>query len=151
MGVSQLLTHINNCYISIYSRYIYVYIYISIYSPKTAICGLVRPIKWTLYGMISNITPMKSALHAYNFYLGWSPVHLLFITQKNRKSTRAWPIFISNSTTFWFFFFRGWIINFFWKGAPGGPTPISFQSEYSSSNWFHSNTLNPSPLFNTNC
>ena len=28
------------------------------------------------------------------------------------------------------------------KGAPGGPTPISLWSEYSSSNWFHSNTPN---------
>ena len=25
-------------------------------------------------------------------------------------------------------------------GAQGGPTPISLQSEYSTSNWFHSNT-----------
>ena len=40
-----------------------------------------------------------------------SIVHFLFIIQKNGKSTRAWPIVKSNSTSFWFKnFFLGWII-----------------------------------------
>ena len=30
-----------------------------------------------------------------------STIHFLFIFQKNRKSTRAWPILKSNSTSFW--------------------------------------------------
>ena len=47
-------------------------------------------------------------------------------------------------------FFLGWIIKIYEREAQGGPSPISLQSEYSSSNWFHSNTLNSRHLFNTN-
>ena len=36
------------------------------------------------------------------------------------------------------------------KFTKRGPTPISLRSEYSSSNWFHSNTPNSRHLFNTN-
>ena len=32
----------------------------------------------------------------------WSTLHFLFIIHKNGKSTRAWPILKSNSTTLWF-------------------------------------------------
>ena len=79
---------------------------------------------------------------------GGEEVHLnfLFIIHESRKSTKAWHILKSNST--FNFFFLGWIINFLGKE---GPTPIYLQSEYSSSNWFHSNTPNSRHLFNTNC
>ena len=81
--------------------------------------------------------------------MSYSTVHFLFIIQKNRRSTRAWPIVKSNCTSFWFkHFFLGWIIKKIWKGAQGGPTPISLRIEHSSSNWFHSNTLNSRHLFN---
>ena len=50
----------------------------------------------------------------------YSTIHFLFIIQKNRKSTRAWPILKSNSTSFWFiFFFLGWIIKNLRKVAQG--------------------------------
>ena len=50
----------------------------------------------------------------------WPTVHILFIIKKNRKSTRAWRILKSNSTSFWFnFFFMGWIIKTLQKGAQG--------------------------------
>ena len=32
----------------------------------------------------------------------YSTLHFLFIIKKNWKSTRAWPILKSNSTSFWF-------------------------------------------------
>ena len=32
----------------------------------------------------------------------YSTVHFLFIIQKNGKTTRAWPVLKSNSTSFWF-------------------------------------------------
>ena len=32
----------------------------------------------------------------------WSTIHFLFFIQKNGKSTRAWLILKSNSTSFWF-------------------------------------------------
>ena len=44
---------------------------------------------------------------------GWtySTVHFLFIIQKHGKSTRAWPILKSNSTSYWYKKnFLGWII-----------------------------------------
>ena len=64
-----------------------------------------------------------------------STVDFLFIIKKNRKSTRAWPIWKSNSTSFWFkFFFLGWIIKNLYKETQGGPTPISLQIQYSSYN-----------------
>ena len=44
-------------------------------------------------------------------------------------------------------FFLRWITKIFGKG---GPTPISLRSEFSSSNWFHSNTRNSRHVFNTN-
>ena len=49
-------------------------------------------------------------------------------------------------------FFLGWIIKILRNGVPRGPAPIpiSLRSEYSSSNWFHSNTSNSRHLFNTN-
>ena len=47
--------------------------------------------------------------------------------------------------------FLGWIIKNYEMGAPGSPAPISLWSEYSSSNWFHSNATNSWHLFNTNC
>ena len=54
----------------------------------------------------------------------------LFIIQKNRKSTRAWPILKSNST-FWFkIFFLGWIIKILWKGGALG-APLLFIYEVS--------------------
>ena len=45
------------------------------------------------------------------------------------------------------FFSLGWIIKILWKG---GLAPISLRSEYSSSNWFHSNSPNSRHLFNRN-
>ena len=54
-------------------------------------------------------------------YGGWctySTVHFLFIIKKNGKSTRGWPIVISNSTSFWFKKnFLGWIIKKLQKGG----------------------------------
>ena len=45
-----------------------------------------------------------------------STVLFLFIIKKNGKSTRAWPILKSNSTSFWFKKnFLGWIIKKLWK------------------------------------
>ena len=85
------------------------------------------------------------------------PYIFLFIIQKNAKSTRAWPILKLNSTPFWFnFFFLGWIIKKLQKGAQGAQrnrrgTPISLRIEYSSSNWFYSDTPNSRHLFNINC
>ena len=72
---------------------------------------------------------------------------------KNGKSAIAWPILKSNSTSFWFeiFFPRMNKKIIYEKRAQGGPTPISLQSEYSSSNWFHNNTPNSRHLFNANC
>ena len=50
-----------------------------------------------------------------------STIHFLFIIQKNKKSTRAWSILKSNSTSFWFTsFFLEWIIKILWKGGPRG-------------------------------
>ena len=47
----------------------------------------------------------------------WSTWHFLFIIHKNGKSTRAWPILKSNSTSFRFFKNFLWWIIIFW-GAP---------------------------------
>ena len=54
-----------------------------------------------------NIVLGPKYINIYKFRVGWtwSTVHFLFIFQKNRKSTRAWPILKSNSTSFWFIFF----------------------------------------------
>ena len=52
----------------------------------------------------------------YEFWGVWggctySTVHFLAYYSKNGKSTRAWSILKSNSTSIWFeFFFVGWII-----------------------------------------
>ena len=67
----------------------------------------------------------------------WSTIHFMFIIENNGKSTRAWSILKSISHHFdLIFFFPGWIIKNLQKGAPGVPSPISLQSEYSSSNLF---------------
>ena len=84
----------------------------------------------------------------------YSTVHFLFIVKKKGKSTRAWPIL--NQILHHFDLkkkFLGLIIKILWKGwsqGPGSPDPISLRSEYSSSNWFHSNTPKSRYLFNTN-
>ena len=80
----------------------------------------------------------------------YSTIHFFFIIKKNGKSTRARPI-LKSLQNFDLKKIVGWIIKILWKGAQGGPTPISLQSEYISSNWFHSNTHNSRHLFNTNC
>ena len=41
----------------------------------------------------------------------WSTVHFLFIIKKHGKSTRAWPILKSNSTSFWFNNLFPWMNN----------------------------------------
>ena len=47
------------------------------------------------------------------------PYIFCLLFKKTEKSIRAWPILISNSTSFWFeFFFLGWIIKNLGKGAP---------------------------------
>ena len=54
----------------------------------------------------------KGTLHNYHEIWGvpkrhtWSTVHFLFIIENNWKSTQAWPILKSNSTSFGFFFSR---------------------------------------------
>ena len=49
------------------------------------------------------------------------------LLKKNRKSTRAWPILKSNSTSFLFKkCFLGWIIKNLWKGGPRGPRSYFF-------------------------
>ena len=77
-------------------------------------------------------------------------VHLTFFSSihKNGKSKRAWPILKFNSTSFWFLKnILGWIITIYLKG----PAAIPSWSEYSNSNWFHSNTPNLRHIFNANC
>ena len=91
----------------------------------------------------------------------WSTVHFLFIIKKKWKSKRAWPILKSNYTSFWFkkrfprinnkkFMKRRHKSGLLFLYKVKKEAPISLQSEYSSSNWFHSNTHNFRCLFNTN-
>ena len=59
-----------------------------------------------------------------------SPIHLLFIIQKNGKSTSAWPILKSNSTLFSFrtIFPRMNNKNFTERGAKGAPLPFLYKA-----------------------
>ena len=64
----------------------------------------------------------------YEFRVGtggttWSTKHFLFIIQKNGKSTRAWPILESNSTSFLFnkFFPRMYYKKFTKRGPHCSP------------------------------
>ena len=67
-----------------------------------------------------------------HFRGGWkgSPIHFLFIIQKNGKSTRAWPILKSNSTLFSFItiFPRMNNKNFTKKGPKGAPLPFLYEA-----------------------
>ena len=71
-------------------------------------------------------------IHIYAFRGGWrgSPVHFLFIIQKNGKSTRAWPILKSNSTLFSFrtIFPRLNNKNFTKRGPKGAPLPFLYEA-----------------------
>ena len=46
------------------------------------------------------------------------PFIFCLLFKKTEKSTRAWPLLKSNSTSLWFFFFLGRIIKNLHKGAP---------------------------------
>ena len=61
---------------------------------------------------------------------GGPPVHFLFIIQKNRKGTRAWPILKSNSTLFSFrtIFPRMNNKNFTKRGPKGAPLPFHYEA-----------------------
>ena len=73
--------------------------------------------------------------------------HFLFIINKNKKSTRSWPILKSNSTSLWFTKKVPRINNK--KKLKRGPRSCFF-TKYSSSNWFQSTTNNSRHIFNTN-
>ena len=68
----------------------------------------------------------------YSFWGGrrGSPIHFLFIIQKNGKSIRAWPILKSNSTLFSFrtIFPRMNNKNFTKRGPKGAPLPFLYQA-----------------------
>ena len=86
---------------------------------------------------------------------GWctySTVHFLFIIQKKAEKVQEHDLYL-NQILHHFYFkicFLGWIIKILRKGGHKG-APISLRSEYSSSDWFHTNTPNSRHLFNTNC
>ena len=76
----------------------------------------------------------------YEFLRVRSTVHFLFIIKKKMEKVQEHDLYLNQILHFELnFFFPGWIEFFLWKG---GPAPISLRSEYSSSNWFHSNTPN---------
>ena len=60
---------------------------------------------------------------------GGTPVHFLFIIQKNGKSPRAWPILKSNSTLFSFRTIFPRINNkkFMKRGPEGAPLPFFYE------------------------
>ena len=79
------------------------------------------------------------------------PYIVLFIIKKKTEKVQELDLYL-NQIQHHFdlnFFFLGWIIKNL--QGPGCPTPISLWTEYSSFNWFHSNTPTSRHLFNTNC
>ena len=82
------------------------------------------------FGENNVICPKYIDIYAFRGERRRSPVHFLFIIQKNGKSTRAWPILKSNSTLFSFGtnFPRMNNKNFTKRGPMGAPLPFLYEA-----------------------
>ena len=82
------------------------------------------------FGENNVICPKYINIYAFRGGRRGSPVHFLFIIQKNGKSTRAWPILKSNSTLFSFrtIFPRMNNKNLTKRGPKGAPLPFLYKA-----------------------
>ena len=82
------------------------------------------------FGENNVICPKYIDIYVFRGGWGGSPIHFLFIIQKNGKSTRAWPILKSNSTLFSFrtFFPRMNDKNFAKRGPKGAPLTFLYKA-----------------------
>ena len=112
-------------------------------------CEKYNGMLWKNYCENSVLEPKCIDIHFFGGYRGDNIAHLTFVVYYSQKTEKVQPILkfkilhhFESKKLF------GWIIKILRTGAPGSPAPISLRSEYSSSNWFHRNSLNSRYLLN---